>query len=116
MTIFSSIAAKLDSSAYQRGWRPALGWTSTAGVVIGFVVYPLADLVKAIQSGCIINPYPIEQLLALIAFALGQKIVRTYEKVNNVAAGYEYIEEPADASAAIPETDEEEFAPWNTAK
>ena len=74
-----------QANAYYTGWRPALGWIAMAGCLIAFVLYPVADLGDALWRRNPLPPYPMEQLMVLVAYALGKAWIRHKDKEAGVA-------------------------------
>jgi hypothetical protein len=79
-----------DSSWFNSGWRPALGWVGAVGMFCFFVPqYLLAAgmwVYACLQAGVLV-PYPInaDGLWELVAMLLGGGVLRTVEKANGTA-------------------------------
>lgn len=75
------------TSVFVSGWRPAVGWISALGLGIQFVVNPLITWASAFVGRPIVFPnLDLSLLLTLLGGMLGLGGLRTYEKVNGVAA------------------------------
>lgn len=110
-----------EASQYYTGWRPALGWVGVLGSFVAFAVYPIADLVDAVAENQPIRPYPVDQLMILVAYALGTGILRHVDKRAGVGtintkpyeeAGGEATAKAEDIAESVAPT-EDEGAPWN---
>ena len=79
-----------DTSWFNSGWRPALGWVGAIGMFCFFVPqYLLAAAMwtyTCIQANALV-PYPInaDGLWELVAMLLGGGVLRTVEKANGTA-------------------------------
>ena len=79
-----------DTSWFNSGWRPALGWVGAIGMFCFFVPqYLLAAVMwtyTCIQANALV-PYPInaDGLWELVAMLLGGGVLRTVEKANGTA-------------------------------
>lgn len=126
-------------SVFVAGWRPGLGWVGVAGAAVGFVVVPLGQMATAWWRGLIVPDYPMENLLVLITWMLGQSGIRSFDLLKGTAsktwngkkedpnAQTLTVTAPADAQIDaqvnvppvpaepnfIKLADEEELAPWN---
>lgn len=75
------------TSVFVSGWRPAVGWISALGLGIQFVVNPLITWASAFVGRPIVFPnLDLSLLLTLLGGMLGLGGLRSYEKVNGVAA------------------------------
>ena len=79
-----------DSSWWNSGWRPALGWVGAASLAMFFIPqYALASFMWAklsLATG-IIQPYPVsaQGLWELVTLLLGGTTLRSIEKANGTA-------------------------------
>lgn len=75
-----------SKSLFVSGWRPAVGWVCVLGLGYQFITWPLL----AWASGIWTFPPPPQldmgTLITLLAGMLGFGGLRTFEKLNNVAA------------------------------
>lgn len=60
------------------GWRPAVGWICTAGLVVQFIIFPLIALV-----GVKLPPIDTGTLVTLLGVLLGVAGLRTAEKIKD---------------------------------
>ena len=74
-----------SESLFKSGWRPAIGWTCTLGLIYNFVLYPFLLWLVAITGSTIVPPPLISDILMELVFALlGLGGLRTYEKVKGI--------------------------------
>jgi hypothetical protein len=74
-------------STFVSGWRPFVGWICGLGLGVQFLVAPLFTWISSLVG----HPTPFPSLdmgtmLTLLGGMLGLGGLRTYEKLNNVAA------------------------------
>lgn len=75
------------TSVFVSGWRPAVGWICAAGLGTQFVVNPIITWAAAFVGRPIAFPtLDLSVLMTMLAGLLGISGMRTYEKVNGVAA------------------------------
>jgi len=79
-------------SLFVAGWRPAIGWSSAAGIFYHFIGQPLAQwsveviaLWKDIKDVPMLPTLDVGELISLALAMLGVAGYRTYEKVKGVA-------------------------------
>ena len=80
-------------SLFVSGWRPAVGWTSVAGLAYNFLAHPFLLWAWALLQarGWVPTdlgappPVDVEALLVLLGGILGLGVYRTAEKVKGVA-------------------------------
>ena len=74
-----------SESLFKSGWRPAIGWTCTLGLIYNFVLYPFLLWLVAVTGSTIVPPPLISDILMELVFALlGLGGLRTYEKVKGI--------------------------------
>lgn len=74
-----------SENLFKSGWRPAIGWTCTLGLIYNFVLYPFLLWLVAITGSTIVPPPLISDILMELVFALlGLGGLRTYEKVKGI--------------------------------
>jgi len=74
-----------SESLFKSGWRPAIGWTCTLGLIYNFVLYPFLLWLVAVTGSTIVPPPLISDNLMELVFALlGLGGLRTYEKVKGI--------------------------------
>lgn len=82
-----NLAEAASPSLFVSGWRPFVGWVCGTGLAVQFLVNPLFTWISALAGKP--TPFPtldMGTLLTLLAGMLGLSGMRTYEKLNNVAA------------------------------
>ncbi len=75
-----------NASVFVSGWRPAVGWTCVSGLVYTFVGWPLATWASGIWHFPVPPNLDMGTLITLLGGMLGLGGLRTYEKINGVAA------------------------------
>lgn len=74
-----------SESLFKSGWRPAIGWVCTFGLVYNFIVYPFLLWLVAVTGSSIHPPALISDILMELVFALlGLGTLRTFEKVKGI--------------------------------
>lgn len=74
-----------SESLFKSGWRPAIGWTCTLGLIYNFVLYPFLLWLVAVTGSSIVPPPLVSDILMELVFALlGLGGLRTYEKVKGI--------------------------------
>jgi hypothetical protein len=80
-------AEATNSNLFVSGWRPAIGWVCGAGLGWTFLVGPVATYVLTIVAPQVHLPViPTDGLMELVFAMLGLGGMRTFEKVQGVAA------------------------------
>ncbi|MGE5650954.1 MAG: holin family protein [Bacillota bacterium] len=76
-----------NASVFVSGWRPAIGWICGAALAYQYIIRPVVSW-GAIAAGHPLPPMPglDENLWQLLLGMLGLGGLRTFEKINNVAA------------------------------
>lgn len=68
-------------SFFKSGWRPGVGWTCVVGLVLHFLVFPIASLVlQLIGHAALPSPLDIQSLLMLLGTLLGFGSMRSFER------------------------------------
>ncbi len=68
-------------SVFVAGWRPAVGWVCVLGLLIQFIILPLANGgLQIFGAGTVIPGIDMGPLLTLLTGMLGFGALRTYEK------------------------------------
>ena len=75
-----------SSSLLVSGWRPAVGWVCVFGLAYTFLAQPLLSWYSGIKTIPVPPPLDVGDLMTLLAGLLGLGSLRTYEKVQKVAA------------------------------
>lgn len=75
-----------NASVFVSGWRPAVGWTCVGGLVYTFVAWPLITWSSTIWQFPVPPTLDMGTLITLLGGMLGLGGLRTYEKINGVAA------------------------------
>lgn len=75
-----------SASVFVSGWRPAVGWVCVFGLVYTFIVQPLLSWYSDWQHIHIPPVLDMGTLITLLGGMLGIGSLRTYEKINGVAA------------------------------
>lgn len=74
-----------SENLFKSGWRPAIGWTCTFGLVYNFVLYPFLLWLVAVTGASITPPPLVSDILMELVFALlGLGTLRTFEKVKGI--------------------------------
>ena len=74
-----------SENLFKSGWRPAIGWTCTFGLVYNFVLYPFLLWLVAVTGASITPPPLVSDILMELVFALlGLGTLRTFEKIKGV--------------------------------
>lgn len=74
-----------NTNLFVSGWRPAVGWTCAAGMIMQFVVYPIVAW-ASIMTGHVISLPSLDTgtLVTLLVGMLGLGGMRTVEKLGGV--------------------------------
>lgn len=75
-----------NPSLFVSGWRPAVGWVCVAGLIYTFVGWPLLTWASTMWTFPIPPALDMGTLITLLGGMLGLGGLRTYEKLNGVAA------------------------------
>lgn len=80
-------AEAANASVFVSGWRPAIGWICGAALAYQYIIRPVVSW-GVIAAGHPLPPMPglDENLWQLLLGMLGLGGLRTFEKINNVAA------------------------------
>lgn len=74
-----------SENLFKSGWRPAIGWTCTFGLVYNFVLYPFLLWLVAVTGSSVTPPPLVSDILMELVFALlGLGTLRTFEKIKGV--------------------------------
>ncbi len=68
------------TSFYRAGWRPAAGWACVAGLVVGLVVLPLANVLLAAFGAQAVPSTGLGELVAATLGAAGLGAIRSFDK------------------------------------
>lgn len=78
-----------NSNFFVAGWRPAVGWVCSIGLLTQFIVAPLATWASGLFGKTVTFPsLDMGTLLTLLLGMLGLGGMRTFEKVNGVNSGH----------------------------
>jgi len=73
-------------SMFVAGWRPAVGWVCCIGLGSNYLFIPMANFVLVISGSDITVPaLDLSEMMPVLMGMLGLGVMRSYEKVNNVA-------------------------------
>ena len=75
-----------NASIFVSGWRPAVGWVCVSGLVYTFVGWPMMTWASTIWQFPVPPNLDMGTLITLLGGMLGLGSLRTFEKLNNVAA------------------------------
>lgn len=75
-----------NTSLFVSGWRPAVGWVCVLGILYSFVAWPFLAWASGIWKFEAPPTLDMGTLITLLAGMLGFAGMRTFEKLNNVAA------------------------------
>ena len=75
-----------NPSLFVSGWRPAVGWVCTIGLVYTFIGQPLISWYSNINHLAVPPTLDLGTLVTLLGGLLGLGGMRTLEKINGVAA------------------------------
>lgn len=75
-----------NPSVFVSGWRPAVGWVCVGGLAYTFLGWPLLTWGSSIWHFPVPPQLDTGTLITLLGGMLGLGGLRTYEKINNVAA------------------------------
>lgn len=77
----------MSSSLFVAGWRPFCGWTGGAALTFQFLIAPLLTWLTMLVGHPVIFPVlDTGPLMTILVGMLGLGSLRTYEKLNGVAA------------------------------
>jgi hypothetical protein len=73
-------------SMFVAGWRPAVGWVCCIGLGSNYLFIPMANFVLVVSGSDITVPtLDLSEMMPVLMGMLGLGVMRSYEKVNNVA-------------------------------
>jgi hypothetical protein len=76
-----------NANMFVSGWRPAVGWTCCAGLAYQFLVRPLfIGVSSGFGHAAAFPDLDMGTLMVLLTGMLGFGGLRSFEKINNVAA------------------------------
>lgn len=76
-----------NPNVFVSGWRPFVGWVCGAACAWNWIGLPVAKACAAlIGHPLVIEPADLSQMFPLLMGLLGMGALRTYEKINGVAA------------------------------
>ena len=82
-------AEAASTSMFVAGWRPAVGWVCSIGLLTQFIIAPLATWASGLIGKPVVFPsLDMGTLLTLLLGMLGMGGMRTFEKVNGVNSGH----------------------------
>lgn len=85
-TIKTNQAEAKHRSVWVAGWRPAIGWSCSAGIAWLFIGHPVASWAAVMMGATVELPsIPTEILLELTFAMLGMAGLRTFEKLKGVS-------------------------------
>ena len=80
-------AEAANPSVFVSGWRPFVGWVCGAGCAWNWVGLPMAKLITVLLGHQLnLSPADISEMMPLLMGMLGMGGLRTFEKINGVAA------------------------------
>ena len=80
-------AEAANPKLFVSGWRPFVGWVCGSACAWNWIGLPIANFVMAmVHRPIALAPADLTQMLPLLMGMLGMGALRTYEKLNNVAA------------------------------
>ena len=75
-----------SASLFKSGWRPAVGWVCVTGLVLHYLVFPLASLALQLAGHvAIASPLDIQSLIMLLGTLLGFGSMRSFERAQGKA-------------------------------
>jgi hypothetical protein len=85
-TIKTNQAEAQHRSVWVAGWRPAIGWSCSAGIAWLFIGHPVASWAAVMMGTTVELPtIPTDILLELTFAMLGMAGLRTFEKLKGVS-------------------------------
>ena len=76
-----------SKSIFVSGWRPFVGWVCGSACAWNWIGLPIAKFGMAVAKRTMdVQPADLTQMLPLLMGLLGMGALRTYEKLNGVAA------------------------------
>ena len=76
-----------NPSVFVSGWRPMIGWVCGAGCAWNWVGLPVASFILTVMGKPItLSPADLPEMMPLLLGMLGLGALRTFEKINHVAA------------------------------
>lgn len=79
-------AEATNPSLFVSGWRPFVGWVCGFGLVYSFIGQPLLSWASATWAFAIPPTLDVSTLVTVLGGMLGLSGLRTFEKLNGVAA------------------------------
>lgn len=80
-------AEATNPSTFVSGWRPFIGWICGAGCAWNWVGLPVAKMALSVYGHPLdLSPADLGEMMPLLTGMLGLGALRTYEKVQGVAA------------------------------
>lgn len=77
-----------SANLFVSGWRPGAGWVCVLGFGVQFLVAPLMTWITTLLGHAVTFPQlDMTTLVPLLMALLGLGGMRTYEKINGIAAG-----------------------------
>lgn len=78
-----------NTNIFVAGWRPFIGWVCGTGLLVQFLVGPLATWISGLCGKAIQFPQlDLGTLLTLLLGMLGLGAMRSYDKVNGTSNGH----------------------------
>lgn len=78
-----------NANIFVAGWRPFIGWVCGTGLLVQFLVGPLATWISGLAGKAIQFPQlDLGTLLTLLLGMLGLGAMRSYDKINGVSNGH----------------------------
>ena len=86
-TIKTNQAEAQHRSVWVAGWRPAIGWSCSAGIAWLFIGHPIATWIDMLtgNDSMVMPTIPTDILLELTFAMLGMAGLRTFEKLKGVS-------------------------------
>lgn len=72
----------MNYDSFSAGWRPAIGWTCQAAILVQYVLRPLSSLARELVGGAPLAAQPdiAQSMIALILTILGMAALRSADK------------------------------------
>ena len=76
-----------NQSLFVSGWRPAIGWVCGSACAWNWIGLPIAKVLLALYGHPLdLNPADLGEMMPILMGMLGLGGLRTFEKINKVAA------------------------------
>lgn len=76
-----------NQSLFVSGWRPAIGWVCGSACAWNWIGLPIAKVLLALYGHPLdLNPADLAEMMPILMGMLGLGGLRTFEKINKVAA------------------------------